>query len=107
MSRIYRWILFVTLLALLLLPAAGVSLAQSGSPTAQTFKADLPQGNAGVPWYVGVLLLVAIFTGLTIYKNRYQATRKKTVLNAACCAPIIEDGDDPFHPADEGQEQQS
>ncbi len=100
MRRINRWILFGLILVGLILSPARLVAAQSGAPTPEVFKTEM-QTTAGLPWYVGVLLLLAVFVGLTIYKNRYQAARKKPVLNASCCAPIIEDGESPFHPVED------
>lgn len=100
MRRIYRWILWMAVLAAFALSPASRVAAQSGEPTPEVVVLHM-QESASLPWYVGILLLLAIFVGLTIYKNRYQAARKKKVLNAACCAPIVEDGESPFHPVED------
>lgn len=100
MRKELRWILLIGIVGVLAVSSITPVLAQGGNPTAEVAKVAIQQ-RSGLPWYVGVLLLVAIFAGVTIYKNRYQASRKKPVLNAACCAPIIEDGDNPFHPCED------
>lgn len=104
MRKGLRWILLIGIVGVLVTLSITPAQAQGGNPTAEITKVEIQQMGS-LPWYVGALLLVAIFTGVTIYKNRYQASRKKPVLNAACCAPIIEDGDNPFHPGDDADEE--
>jgi len=85
---------------MLIVSNASVVMAQSGNPTTESYNVEI-QKVSGVPWYLGVLFILAIAVGVTVYKNRHQASRKKEVLNAACCAPIVEDGSAPFHPVDD------
>lgn len=106
MRRISGLILFLLVVTLLAVSTGGV-LAQSGNPTPAVAGAQTQQ-TTGLPWYVGVLILLAIFGGVTVFKNKYQATRKKPVLNAACCAPIIEEGGpNPFAIVDDEEEKKS
>lgn len=86
-SGLILFLLVVSLLAV----STGGALAQSGNPTPAVAGAQAQQ-TTGLPWYVGVLILLAVFVGVTVFKNRYQATQKKPVLNTACCVPIIEEG---------------
>lgn len=103
MRRINRWILVGLVLVGLILSPVRLVAAQSGDPTSGATVTEMQPTN-GLPWYVGVLLLIAVFVALTVYKNRYQASRKKPVLNASCCVPIIEDGENPFHPVEDEPE---
>jgi hypothetical protein len=99
MRKLCLRIFFSLLLLALVAPVSGVVLAQDGNTTSAAV--DAQQGTV-LPWYVGVLILIVIFTAVTIYKNRYQATQKKQVLNASCCVPIVdENGPNPFAVIDE------
>lgn len=100
MRNLCKSILAGLVLTLLIVSNASVALAQSGSPTADTYNLEI-QKVTGVPWFIGVLFIIAIAVGVTVYKNRHQASRKKEVLTASCCAPIVEDGTAPFHPVDD------
>ena len=100
MRNLYKSILFVLVLSVLIVSPTSVALAQSGNPTTESYNVEI-QKVAGVPWFIGVLFILAIAVGLTVYKNRHQASRKKEILAASCCAPIVEDGTAPFHPVDD------
>jgi len=100
MRKLYKSILFVLVLSILFVSTASVVMAQSGNPTTESYNVEIPKVT-GLPWFLGVLFFIAVAVGLTIYKNRHQASRKKEVLTASCCAPIVEDGTAPFHPAED------
>ncbi len=73
-------------------------LAQTIGPTPMVVEL---QETASLPWYVGALLFVGVAVGLTTYKLRHQANRKKPVIITNCCAPLVEDGTRPFQPGDD------
>jgi beta-lactamase regulating signal transducer with metallopeptidase domain len=100
MRNLLKTILFVLVFSALIVSTASVVMAQSGNPTSESYNVEI-QKVTGVPWFLGVLFFIAVAVGLTVYKNRHQASRKKEVLNASCCAPIVEDGTAPFHPSED------
>lgn len=106
MRKISGIILFLLVFVLLAVPTAGVVLAQSGAPTAEPMAWE-PQETASLPWYVGVTILLVIFVGVTVFKNRMQASRKKPVVTVSSCAPVYEDGTAPFHPIEDANETKS
>jgi hypothetical protein len=83
MRTAYRWILLLMLLAVLAVPAGGV-LAQSGSPEDGVIKVQLQETDARLPWFVAPLLFIAVAVGLTVFRVRYQATQKKTIIFTSC-----------------------
>lgn len=100
MRNFLKSIIFVLVLSVLIVSTASVVMAQSGNPTSESYNVEIPKVT-GVPWFFAILFFIAVAVGLTIYKNRHQASRKKEVLTASCCAPIVEDGTAPFHPSEE------
>lgn len=83
MHKIYRWILLIILLAVLVVPASGV-LAQSGNPEDGVIKVQLQETDTRLPWFVAPLLFILVAVGLTIFRVRYQATQKKTIIFTSC-----------------------
>lgn len=83
MKKYLRWTLLVVLIALLLSPAANPVLAQSGTPDDSVASIQL-QETASLPWFVAVLIFIAVAVGLTVFRNRYQATQKKTIIYTTC-----------------------
>ncbi len=83
MRTAYRWILLLMLLAALAVPAGGV-LAQSGSPDDGIITVQLQETNTSAPWFVAPLIFIAVAVGLTVFRNRYQATQKKTIIYTTC-----------------------
>ena len=83
MRTAYRWILLLMLLAVLAVPAGGV-LAQSGSPEDGVIKVQLQETDARLSWFVAPLLFIAVAVGLTVFRVRYQATQKKTIIFTSC-----------------------
>jgi len=84
MRTAYRWILLLMLLAVLAVPAGGVVLAQSGSPDEGVINVQLQETSARLPWFVAPLLFIAVAVGLTVFRVRYQATQKKTIIFTSC-----------------------
>lgn len=83
MHTFYRWTLLILVLAVLIFPAGSAALAQSGTPEDGVISVQI-QETTGVPWYVGVVILIAVWTAFTIFKNKHQATQKKTVIYSTC-----------------------
>lgn len=77
MRPISVWTILLTL-ALLLMTVAPV-LAQTGNPP---IKADLAEPAFSLPPAFGLLLIVAIAVGVTIYKERGKKNRKKPKIDA-------------------------
>lgn len=83
MRKFYRWALLMLVLSVLIFPAGSAVLAQSGTPEDGVISVQIQEAS-GVPWYVGVLILIAVWTAFTIFKNKHQATQKKTVIYSTC-----------------------
>jgi len=76
------------------------ALAQSPTP----YPAGASQPAFTLPWYVGVIILVAVVAGVTWFKERLQAKSKKPVITTNCCVPLVEDGTNPFEQEDQKAE---
>lgn len=83
MRKFYRWALLMLVLSVLIFPAVSAVLAQNGTPEDGVISVQIQEAS-GVPWYVGVLILIAVWTAFTIFKNKHQATQKKTVIYSTC-----------------------
>ena len=102
-----RKILRVSLSAAVLFlanPMVSPALAQDGAPTPDFVEL---QQTASLPWYVAVILFIAVAIALTVFKTRMAASRKKPIVSVNCCAPLIEEGTHPFRPSDDLPEQNS
>lgn len=75
MNTVTRLIIVFAVIALLAVPASGVVFAQSATPEDNVIQVQI-QEKEGLPWYVGVLIFLAVAVGLTIYKNRHQEAKK-------------------------------
>lgn len=84
MRKVYRCILLILLLAMLVIPVGGAVLAQSGSPDDGVIKVQLQETRTSLPWFVAPLLFIAVAVGLTVFRIRYQATQKKTIIFTSC-----------------------
>lgn len=102
MWRRFLWVVIIAFVFILPKPMTSPVLAQTIGPTPMVVEL---QETASLPWYVGALLFVGVGVGLTTYKLRHQANRKKPVITTNCCAPLVEDGTRPFQPGDDLPEQ--
>jgi len=73
---------------------------QAQSPTPNSTAAAV-QSTAGLPWYVGAIILILVIVGVTLFNERLQKASKKPVISTHCCLPLVEDGDEPFKPEED------
>ena len=80
--NILIWLIVFALLVSFVSPV----LAQANNPTTSV---EVQKGNS-IPWFVPVLLFIAVAVGATLINNRIARETKKR-FNPSSCVPLVEE----------------
>lgn len=81
------WAGILNILLILANPAASLALAQDGTPPPVIVEG---QTAVSLPWFVPVILAIALVIGVTLLNQRIAAATKKP-FNPSSCVPLMDD----------------
>ncbi len=87
MKRKIIWMIALNIILILANPAASPALAQDGTPPPVIAEG---QTAVSLPWFVPVILVIALVVGVTLLNQRIAAATKKP-FNPSSCVPLMDD----------------